>query len=369
MPARRKFSVYLAGPISHCNEKQKSRWRDEVKSKFGSKMTFVDPMETWRVTPYEIVEADRRCIEQADGLLANMWRESIGTAMGIAHAYQRGRPIVVADPNHLESKMLSFFADAVEETPAKGAKALFGLLQAEFGWQVVKAGGRKTEGFERRKILDAVRSACRQAKRDDVTIPGLVLPRVIERLQASDRRMRKSVTTTDIRTAVTDVLEQLGGDPLHADAVTGVLNAWHSPTERAAVGSPGLVRERLTAADVPVSCGKSHATIWGKTVRKIDDIPAPAKGVFQSISSVLGITRITLGRFGHKEKRSKCQAMVMKESRTPCVIEGKLYDNGPKGTMQSFKVRVQSDAIKKRVAAEIEHVLRETGTWACSTAA
>lgn len=160
MPARRKFSVYLAGPISHCNEKQKSHWRDEVKSKFGSKMTFVDPMETWRETPYEIVEADRRCIEQADGLLANMWRESIGTAMGIAHAYQRGRPIVVADPNHLESKMLSFFADAVEETPAKGAKALFGLLQAEFGGRSSRQeDGRRRDSSDARSWMPFVRPA------------------------------------------------------------------------------------------------------------------------------------------------------------------------------------------------------------------
>lgn len=62
----------------------------------------------------------------------------------------------------------------------------------------VRPGGVKSEGqedpFKRRKILEAVRAACRHAKRDDVAIPGRVLPAVIERLRASDRRIRKSVT-------------------------------------------------------------------------------------------------------------------------------------------------------------------------------
>ena len=51
-------------------------------------------------------------------------------------------------------------------------------------------------------------------------------------------------------------------------------------------------------------------------------------------------------------------------SRTPCVIEGKLYDKGPKGTMQSFRVWVQSDEDKPKVVADIERVLRSGRTWA-----
>ena len=265
--------------------------------------------------------------------------------------------------------MLTFFADAVEETPLRGAKALWNLLRAERGWRVVKSGGRTEERFERGKVMEAVRAACREAKRDDIIIPRLVLPRVIEQLRGSDRNVKKSVTTTDIDKAIADVLSHLDSDAVHAEAVAGVLSAWRRRGNSLARTGRRIPTEKdpdpLPAGQVPISCGnKAHATIWGKTVRGIQDIPsADARSVFRRIASVQGITRITLGQFGHKGSRNGCQAQVG-VSRTHCVIEGKLYDKGPKGTMQSFRVWVQSDEDKPRVAADIERVLRSGCTWA-----
>ncbi len=372
MAANQAFRVYLAGPISRCNDAQMRRWRDKVKREYSSKMTFLDPVERLvnpEASPYEFVETDLQHIMEADGLLVNMWRESIGAAMGVAHAHRYGRAIVVSDPNHLENKMLMFFADAVEETPLQGAKTLWNLLRAERSWRVVKSRGRTEEQFERRKIMESVRMACQAAKRDDIVIPKLVLPRVIEQLRVSDRRVKKSVTTTDIGKAVTDALNQLESDAVHAKAVAGVLNAWRR-SGNGPGSSNGLVRTvkepyRLPKGEVPISCGgKSHATIWGKTVRRIEDIPsAAARRILKTISSVQGITRITLGRFGRKGSRNSCQAWVG-ESKTPNVIEGKLYDEGPNGTMQSFQVWVQSDEGRPHIAAEIERVLRNKRTWA-----
>ena len=372
MTTGRKFRVYLAGPMSGCNDVQMRRWRDAVKAAYGSRMTFLDPVDNLldpEASPYEFVEADLENIIEADGLLVNMWQESIGTAMGVAHAHRHGRAIVVADPNHLENKMLTFFADAVEETPLQAAKALLNLLRAERSWRVVKSGGRTGESFERRKIMEAVRGACHDAKRDDIAIPRLVLPRVIERLRASDRKINKSFTTTDIDNAVMDILNLLESDPLHADSVSGVLHAWRERRDRTArLTMPVRIstdRKRLPAAQVPVSSGsKSHATIWGHTIKRIEDIPSPAaRHVVGIIVSVQGITKITLGQFGHKSSRSSCQAWVG-ESNTPFVIEGKLYDTGPKGTMQSFQVWLQSDDAKQVVADEIESALRSEDAWA-----
>ena len=45
MPARQTFRVYLAGPISRCNDAQMRRWRETVKGEYGSKMTFLDPVD------------------------------------------------------------------------------------------------------------------------------------------------------------------------------------------------------------------------------------------------------------------------------------------------------------------------------------
>ena len=374
MPERRKFRVYLAGPISHCNESQKRRWRETVKHEYEAKMTFLDPVENLlgpEASAYEVVAADIRLIERADGLLVNMWRESIGSALGVVHAFRQGRPVVAADPNHIESRVLAFFADAVEETPLQGAKALLNLLRAESDWRVmVKSEGRE-ERFERRKILEAVRSACRQAKRDDVIIPRRVLPEVIEQLRASDRRMRKTVTTTDIDRAVENVLARLESDAVRAEAVSGILNAWRGRQDwkRSGAARVDAVRDRppqdpVLAGRVPISSHKSHGTIWGSAVKSLDHLPSPdARKIFTTISSVSGITAIRLGQFGRKGSRTTCQAWVG-DSPTPHVIAGKLYDKGPKGTVQGFQVHVQFDERKYEVIAKIIEALRRTDRWA-----
>ena len=122
-------------------------------------------------------------------------------------------------------------------------------------------------------------------------------------------------------------------------------------------------RDLRFTAKVPVSCSKSHGTIWGNTVKCMEDIPsADAQYVLERIVSVPGITKITLGQFGHKGTRNRSQASVG-ASKTPYVIEGRLYDKGTKGTMQSFQVWAQSDEAKASVVAKIEELLRRTGNW------
>lgn len=375
MTERGRFRVYLAGPISGCNETQMRRWRDTVKREYDKRMAFLDPVENLvdsKASPYEVVEADLHAIEEADGLLVNMWRESIGTAIGVAHAHSRGRLIVVADPNHLQSRILGFFADAVEESPRQGAKTLWNLLRAE-SWRVVKSGGEgEEEQFERRKITEAVRAVCRHTGRDHVIVPGLVLPQVIAHLRGSDRKLEKLITTTDISNAVADVLHELERDSVHAEAVEGMANAWRSRAERKGPQSPtrtaaptDRVRTAAGAGRVPISCGsKSHGTIWDSTVKCLDDIPSrAARRIFGKIASVPGITEITLGPFARKGSRNTCQAWVGK-SPTPYVVEGKLYDSGLKGTMQTFQVWVQFDSSKPRIVEAIQKKLRDDGAWA-----
>ena len=98
MPKRR-FQICLAGPIHGCNDAQIRRWRDSVKRKYGNQCEFLDPSENplnQEASPAEVVEADICAIESADGLLVNMWRESIGAALGVVHAHHRGQPVVVS---------------------------------------------------------------------------------------------------------------------------------------------------------------------------------------------------------------------------------------------------------------------------------
>ncbi|MFN8221483.1 MAG: hypothetical protein U0S12_15275 [Fimbriimonadales bacterium] len=94
MGCEEKKKVYLAGPMSGCNEAQMRDWRRELKASFGDEFEFVDPTERLigpEQTHYELVREDLLAIENCDGVLANMWRESVGTAIGVFHAQPKGQ--------------------------------------------------------------------------------------------------------------------------------------------------------------------------------------------------------------------------------------------------------------------------------------
>lgn len=376
MSASSRFRVYLSGPISGCTDLQRHKWRDDVKKKYGKHFDFIDPTDEpldHEASSAEFVDADLRAIESSSGLLANMWRESIGTALGLVHASRVGRPVVLADPNFLRHRMLQFYADAVADSALKGAKALLALLRAEAGWQVLKSDGRQ-EPFAREKMLSSVGRICRRERKDDVVVPRLVFADVITELERSDRWVGSAVGSKEIDQAVLRVLRrrERQRDP----AFAGLSTAWRwrnddpgafrRPARRAG-GRARAVRESRPPpgpVEVPVSCGsKSHSTIWGKTVRRLDDIPsATARQVLRCVISVPGITRVSLGRFSRGESRPAGCATV-EASPTPFVLEGKLFDAGENGTMQTFQVRVQADADKQGIARAIARDLSDRGLW------
>jgi len=101
MTTRLRF--YLAGPIRGCSDEQKTWWRDEAKQLLKRDFDFEDPTE-WaddRVLSLEIPK-----LEACDILLANMWKESIGTTLGIVRARHQGKPVVLADPNRIHNAIL-----------------------------------------------------------------------------------------------------------------------------------------------------------------------------------------------------------------------------------------------------------------------
>ena len=304
MVKRQKFHIYLAGPISGCsNDAQIHQWREAVKnSEYSQDFVFINPAELPFLRPdataRQAVEEDLKAIKRADGLLVNMWRESIGSAIGIVHAHKEGRPVVIADPNNLKNRTLEFYADAVTDTPLKAARMLLDLLRAEAAWEVVKRGSQR-EPFKRRKLVLSIRSACRRAKCDDIVVPRLALPAIIERLNKSTRRIRNALTTSDIDSAVVATLAALETDLVHAETVKGVLAEWNATVQNKKA-SVFKHRPSPTApnsgTNVDVASSKSHATIWGKAIKSLEEIPSQdARHVFRTISATPGITRIDLG--------------------------------------------------------------------------
>ena len=233
MAKRNKFHVYLAGPISGCNEAQRSQWRNEVKTRYSRYFEFLDPtskseLRSENASSWDVVIADLRAIENADGMIANMWRESIGTAIGMVHAQRAGKPVIIADPNKLGNRTASFYADAITDNPLKAAKALLTILRDQRGWDVVKHTPRTAEPFDRQKLVNALCAVCREAGQDDVVIPRLALPEIFEKLKTSTEKIGNQITSRIIDDAVIATFEKLGKDPAHKSQVHKLIPHWKS---------------------------------------------------------------------------------------------------------------------------------------------
>ena len=367
MTKGRKFRVYLAGPISGCNDAQKHEWRDEIKRRYAAHFDFTDPTsDFWgeNATPYDIVQADLDAIENADGMLLNMWRESIGSAIGMVHAHRTGRPVVVANPNRISNQMLNFYADALTDHPLKAASALHSLLKAESDWHVVKSGERSDEPFDRRKLVSAIGAACRSAGRNDIVVSREALPAIIEHLKKSKRKIQDRVPSREINRAVSTTLSDLEADRNRRATFEGVLRQWRLKSEDGLLDGGSLemhAQRGRWQTGVEVSGTKAHSSIWGRAIRSVSDIPSvEARRTLDVIARTPGITEIKLGRFSRGSRRRTTSAFV-RDSKTPYVLEGGLYDDGEKGTLQTFQVRIQNNEEKDTVLRYIVVNLRTAG--------
>lgn len=91
------MKVYLCGPINGCTDSECKDWRSEALKQFPNA---IDPMvrdcrgrEDECVK--EIVELDKLDVLNADAILVNYDRPSVGTAMEILYAWMHHKPVVV----------------------------------------------------------------------------------------------------------------------------------------------------------------------------------------------------------------------------------------------------------------------------------
>ena len=91
------MKVYLCGPINGCTDAECKDWRAEIKAHFSAA---IDPMkrdyrgkeaESYR----EIVDLDKRDVREADVILVNYVKPSVGTAMEVFYAWSIGKPVVL----------------------------------------------------------------------------------------------------------------------------------------------------------------------------------------------------------------------------------------------------------------------------------
>jgi nucleoside 2-deoxyribosyltransferase len=367
MRSNKTYTVYLAGPMRGCNDTQRQDWRRKVKDLADKSIRFIDPAADPVAgnSPYQLVARDIQSIESADAVLANMWRESLGTAIGLVHARAKGRIVVVVDPNHLENPFLDFYADVVVKTLKEGIHATADLLRSST-FSVLKHRGRSEEPFDREKLVQSVRAAARAARKNDITVPSLVLRRVTDALARSDRKVGKEVTTSDIEHFVLEALEAMEADAEHSDAVTGIRDQWKKKvrSKPSSASRPAVPKsDDVVSQRVPIHGSKSHGSIWGKGVRSSLDVPSPARDVLMQIVSVPGVSEIRLQTFGKGPKRYGVGAHV-----NPPTDDGSIYGyivdpQGRKGQKQSFAATVLEHGSEDRVYQAIVNRLKARDYW------
>ena len=97
-------TIYLSGPIMDEHEGEARQWREEAKRLLGEKFFLLDPMrrnfkDREVDSANEIVRFDLQDVDDADFILVNYNKASIGTAMEIFHAsHNLGKFIVAFSP-------------------------------------------------------------------------------------------------------------------------------------------------------------------------------------------------------------------------------------------------------------------------------
>lgn len=131
------MKVYLGGPINGCSDDEANGWRDGFRALLPD-CEFIDPM----VRDYrgreddsvrEIVEFDKKDINDADVVLAYCWQASWGTAMEIFYAWEHGRTVVVVVPEGARvSPWLRYHSNTVLSTLADAARYIDDLSDDSF---------------------------------------------------------------------------------------------------------------------------------------------------------------------------------------------------------------------------------------------
>lgn len=100
----KKLKVYLSGPIMDEIEGDAADWRNAAKEALGAKFAILDPMrrnfkDREVDSANEIVEFDLQDVRDADILLVNYNKASIGTSMEVFYAaHDLGKFIVAFSP-------------------------------------------------------------------------------------------------------------------------------------------------------------------------------------------------------------------------------------------------------------------------------
>lgn len=211
---KRSLSMYLAGPITNCNDKQQTVWRREITSKLaelGHKC--IDPTRhtDWRALR-EMLEIDR-----SDVVIANLWRESVGTVIGIVQARRKGKPVILIDPNYLENITLRHLVgeEFIVHSIDKAINLLPRIVEELNKVVLVKKSNGALEPFKSSKLHDSLNAVCARAHVEDAILPDLVANVVHRKVMKAERN--GEIYTHQIKAFVFDALGDIATDNLYEE--------------------------------------------------------------------------------------------------------------------------------------------------------
>jgi len=211
MPDRIK--VYLAGPITNCNTDQKVAWRKRMKADLrNAGFQPMDPTDEKARKGALAVSAD---IEEADVIIANMWRESVGTVLGIVQAQRLGIPVILIDQHYLNSPILQSLADETVRTETAAVNVLRDRIETSLRPDLsvtkkLKSGKLSSDPFNVRKLQRSLKSSCTMAGIDDAVFCTLLLRRV--RRSIIDNAAEGKIRSEDIKRTIFVELDKLASE-------------------------------------------------------------------------------------------------------------------------------------------------------------
>ena len=373
-------TVYLAGPISGCTDAEKRAWRDDVKRKYSDMFRFVDPLDSnvgEDAYTSKKVTQDRKDIERCDAVLANMWKPSLGTAIGVVLARTKGKVVVMVDPAPTKNPILAHYCDGWEATVPDGIKILHALFENDYeDMTVVKKNGRETT-FRRTLLMKSIRQACNTAGVDDVTFPPMILADILEEIQPEaappHSGREKQIQTQGIADAVLRALDRASirrkdSDPDFTESSQKVRDVWRArmseekPARRSATTDSDAVAAALISPaplNVGVTSEKSHHNIWGTAIRSLDDLPSEVQTAFREVIRVRGIKLISLTAFKAKDMSNAPQHVRIEVApdANPDMIKGVMHHRGKIGHTQNFQIHLSEPERRDDILAALARLL------------
>ena len=195
-----------------------------------------------------------------------------------------------------------------------------------------------------------------------------VVPRVIQKLADGMGRKTVVINSSEIKEAVWDVLRDMLNDTNRRKDYEGIIEAWDTykkgeripPPDDTDSGDDFKPRVYAEALKIPIVSNKSHGTIWGKQVKRVKDIPQSARPGFKAICCVSGIASLKFGKFKQAHYSGRCY-FELRPSKNKGIIEGKCFDNGKKGQLQTFQIRIHDSEHTEVIRLACFNELRERG--------